>query len=178
MVYGIEVRTIPDIGLFYGQPIMDQIDNIDQYVLNLAEKMKETWRVAHDNITKAQKIQKQAYDKAVTRQPKDFRIGDQVYLRNTQRKVGVCPKFQSKYLGPFRIINVDSTNASIVPVDSSNNKEQLVHLNRLKLAQNDRKAIRKKSNNITLPNPTEHDEDLSTSDESLDSSHDSNSDSK
>ena len=67
-----------------------------------------------------------------------FEIGDAVWLFHPQRKVGICPKLQKVWKGPFIIIK--KRNDIIYRIQlNARTKPKVVHHNRLKLYLGDKK---------------------------------------
>ena len=65
---------------------------------------------------------------------RSFQTGDIVYLYNPAKKPGKCFKFHKYWTGPFQITaKLSDLNYEIT---SMNNKTQVVHVNRLKIAYN------------------------------------------
>ena len=62
--------------------------------------MEDTFDIARQSLGSAVR-QKRLYDRKIG--GKAFREGDQVSLAVTRKKVGISPKLQKRWRGPFRI---------------------------------------------------------------------------
>lgn len=100
------------------------------------ENLKSSLRLAHKLVQKANKKShlknKRLYDRKA--KLRSFQTGDIVYLFNPAKKPGKCFKFHKYWTGPFQITaKLSDLNYEII---SMNNKTQVVHVNRLKIAWN------------------------------------------
>jgi hypothetical protein len=98
--------------------------------------MKSSLRLPYTLVkkanTKSHLKNKRLYDRKA--KLRSFQTGDIVYLYNPARKPGKCSKFHKFWTGPFQITaKLSDLNYKII---SMNNKIQVVHVNRLKIAWN------------------------------------------
>ena len=101
--------------------------NYDDYVQNIKAKMQTTRNIARDEILKHKNLSKLYYDKKGN--IKHFKVGDKVLLHNDSGTLGTNKKFNSKWLGPYEIVSIDSdVNCTIL----IKKKRMKVHFNRLK----------------------------------------------
>ena len=107
-----------------------KIVDLKEYGAQLAGNMSEAWELAREHVRKAQRRQKEYYDKRV--QPPTFRVGDRVFLFKPADKTGPARKFARAYHGPFRVIEMDSNTAKIQPVDRPDEDAILVAVDRLR----------------------------------------------
>ena len=103
--------------------------------LDFPARLKQAWLTARKCLLNAQERQKTQYDKRANTSSDKFSVNDRVYVYNPAVKKGTCPKFAKHYHGPQRILSLDGTNAMVIMESSPRAKAQKVHLNRLKLAQ-------------------------------------------
>ena len=137
LLYGRNARTPQDIWL--GQPPSDNSEEtLQQRMETFPVEMQHAWKVAREAVLKAQQQQKTQFDKRAVSSAEDFNIGDHVYIYQPNPKKGLSPKLQRCFRGPHRVVELQPSNARIVPVDSPRTKPQLVHLNRLKKAKSQR----------------------------------------
>ncbi|CAG2194967.1 unnamed protein product [Mytilus edulis] len=73
------------------------ISNLEVVRQEVGEKLKQ-------NVDKAQKRQKEAYDRRHNVDTKSYEIGQYVLLKNFRRKAGMATIEQRKYIGPYKII--------------------------------------------------------------------------
>lgn len=101
----------------------------DDYLDQLKLKLRESQRIARENLLKSKQMNKEKYDKRIN--PEDFNIGDKVYLLNEKSKLNTSKKLTHKYDGPYEILQ---KNSSVNYTIQIKNKPILVHVNRLKRA--------------------------------------------
>ena len=109
LLYGRDPRLPTD-------PVMSpektkKLVDLKEYGVELAGQMSEAWELARQCIRKAQRKQKEYYDRK-TRLP-TFRVGDRVFLFKPADKTGPARKFARPYHGPFRVIDMDVNTARI-----------------------------------------------------------------
>lgn len=103
----------------------DQLSYIQELVLHL----RQIWKAADEKIKEAQRRYKTQHDKTA----KDTNIvaGDKVMVLRPQLKMGEHRKLARPFHGPYRIVHVTDTNASIVPCDDPTKQAETVHLSKL-----------------------------------------------
>lgn len=101
----------------------------DNYIDDLTFKLQKSRKLAIENLIKSKETNKRLYD----RKCKDieFKEGDLVYLSNEQAKFGKSKKLSSYWLGPYKIIKVNSAVNVTIQIKK---KKIKVHTNRLKHA--------------------------------------------
>ena len=104
--------------------------DLREYGIELHSRMSEAWDLARQNITRAQKRQKAAYDRRS--QPASFREGERVFLFRPAEKSGQARKFARPFHGPYRVVEVDSNTAKICRVDKPDEEPILVALERFR----------------------------------------------
>lgn len=96
----------------------------------ITERLQDAWNITRIKIERAQKHQKDNYDKsAITT---DYHVGDKVLVYTPRPKKGQSPKLTHHWLGPFRIVEVNTPTVKIIPIDQPKSTAQVVHKNRLK----------------------------------------------
>ena len=100
---------------------------LHEYGSEMEIKMSEAWGLARQCIGKAQKSQKQYYDRKC-RLP-NFKVGERY---KPAEKTGEARKFARPYHGPFRILELDVNTARIRRVDRPQDEPILVALDRLR----------------------------------------------
>ena len=104
--------------------------NLKEYGLQLAHDMSEAWELARQCIGKAQRRQKEYYDRRG--RPPNFRAGERVFLYKPAEKTGEARKFARPYHGPYCIVEVDTNTARIRRVDKPEEDTIRVSLDRLR----------------------------------------------
>jgi hypothetical protein len=101
------------------------INNYDDYLVDLMDKLREIRKEAVENLKKAKYRSKEIYDRRIN--PQIFNVSDKVFLLRHNPS-----KFEDHYNGPFEIIEIiGNVNAKI---QLTNNKTKVVHFNQLKHA--------------------------------------------
>lgn len=127
MMLGREARLPVD--LVYGSLPVNSATSVPQYVADLKDRMCNVHEAAREHIKSASNKQKSEYDYSAKFQP--YKDGDLVWLYDPKRKVGLSPKLQSYWDGPYRVIT--SISDLVYRVQKSpNSKPRVVHYNRLK----------------------------------------------
>uniref|UniRef100_A0AAV2KTQ3 Gypsy retrotransposon integrase-like protein 1 n=1 Tax=Knipowitschia caucasica TaxID=637954 RepID=A0AAV2KTQ3_KNICA len=101
LMLGREIRT--PAALAYGRPPGDLEDVPGpEYARKLQDRMESAHAFARDQLEKAGMRQKRNYD--VRSKGKDFSTGDLVWVYTPKRKKGRCPKLDSHWDGPCRVL--------------------------------------------------------------------------
>ena len=128
LMFGRENRLPVDIVL--GE-LTDRasVKRIDDFVEEMTNRQKEDFRLVRSHLGQAAMRRKQRYDDKVNEQT--FQIGQLVWYFYPRKKQGLSPKWQSWYVGPYRVIRlIDSHN--IVIQKSKKHKSIVVHRDKLK----------------------------------------------
>lgn len=121
LVFGVLARTPSEIA-----PVAPSTDETcAAYLEALNERLRVIRDSARVHLEQSKIKSKTYYDKLV--RPKNFKVGDKVYLLKEPRK----GKFDDQYIGPYLIIEIlSSTNVKI----RIKNRDKIVHTNKLKPA--------------------------------------------
>jgi hypothetical protein len=98
------------------------------------ESLKESLRTAYEAVGQANKNSHQNNKRLYDRRAKlrEFKEGEFVYLFTPAKKPRLSKKFRPKWSGPYKIVKkISELNYEI---EGSNDKRQIVHVNRLKAA--------------------------------------------
>jgi len=98
--------------------------------------MKASLKLAYKLVAKANRKSHQNNKRLYDRRAKvrNFKENDLVYLYNPAKQPGLTQKFHKPWAGPLKVIKkISDLNYKIV---DQNNKQQLVHVNRVKRAYN------------------------------------------
>ena len=128
LLYGRDPRLPTDAALSPSSA-HQQLD-LQEYGIELVEKLSGAWELAKNNVKKAQRKQKVYYDRK-TKQPQ-FAVGERVFLLKPSEKTGKNRKFARPFHGPYRIVEINPSNASIRRVDKPQEEPILVALSRLR----------------------------------------------
>lgn len=127
MMLGREVRLPVD--LMYGSIPKEETNSVPEYVADLKDKMCKVHESARQHIKSASDKQKSGYDYSVKFNP--YKSSDLVWLFDPKRKIGVSPKLQSNWDGPYRVVT--SISDLVYRIQKTpNSRPRVVHYNRLK----------------------------------------------
>ena len=104
--------------------------DLREYGADLAHKMSGAWESARENVKKAQRRQKNCYDRG--KRPPNFAVGERVFLFKPAEKTGKRRKFARPFHGPYRVVELDVNDAKIRRVDRPQDETILVALDRLR----------------------------------------------
>ena len=98
----------------------------DDYINDLKQKIQITQNLARQQLIKNKVISKKYYDKQIN--IPNYKVGDFVYVKNHQTKLGMNKKLGPKYKGPYEIKNIIGNNVQLL-ID---NKLVIHHINNTK----------------------------------------------
>ena len=133
---------------------------------NYCDKLEETLRKVHkhvaNNISLAQKRQKEDYDKATKVESTQLKPGDRVWLNSKAIPKGKSRKFHQEWTGPYEVLRqLGRVNYHIKP-EVGKAKMKVVHQNRLKRLESRSNSELPKINELNEPVITHHEEVLLT----------------
>jgi transposase InsO family protein len=97
---------------------------------NLQKSLQRAYKIVGTNLRKSYDKNKKYYDRNAS--VRDFDEGDVVYLHNPRGNPKLSRKFRMIWTGPFRVQR--RTGQLNYAIESPDGKEQVVHINRLKQA--------------------------------------------
>ena len=101
------------------------------YAAEMTARMHLAFQTVRDNMKKAHDKAAHLHDKKVNSD--DVQVGMMVWVRNERQDVDQPNEWPTKYIGPYRVLEKNKTNARIRHVYKKS-REEYVHLSRLKLA--------------------------------------------
>jgi transposase InsO family protein len=125
--YGRDARLPIDANLGT-QPEMETLDLLS-YKQQLRERLGRAWELAAVYTKKAQAIQKSSFDARHNAKEHEFEVGVLVLY---DRPTAKSHKFEKKWKGPYRVVEVKRPNCTLVEMGG---KEELltVHMDKLKI---------------------------------------------
>lgn len=84
----------------------------NDYLDEITLKLNKSHQLARNHLLHSKEINKQHYDKHIN--PINFNIGDLVYILNEQTKQGKSKKLSPRYNGPYKIIDVNIPNCTLI----------------------------------------------------------------
>lgn len=149
MMMGSNVRLPIDI--VYGSAPVPQTEDLEEYVEVQKLHMSQVHAEARQYSSKATQRQKFYYDQHASKQAQEFSQGDKVWYYRPCRKVGISPKLQKFWEGPFTVIHKLSWVLYRIQKQKGLNP-MVVHVNKLKRwhpsDDTDRVPI------VTIPSPS------------------------
>ena len=159
LLLGREARKPYDVGLS-GQSHLEGHIYVN-YVQELIGKLQKAHTLARTNLERSNRRQKDFYDgKSVLHK---YHSGDLVWYRNENRKIGITPKLQPHYSGPYLVLKRHNDLNYCIQLDRAGEKK-VVHHDKLKKYEGTlelkwaRSALRKfggqRSTNVSDSNTT------------------------
>ena len=127
--------------------LTDRDDNTVQIdELDYAAKAHKRLREAYKQVIETQKIEQVKYKANYDRKTTEFtfNVGDRVYLASKMKKIGLSPKLQCKWLGPYTVVERKGEVDYVIQADDKPNKLVVCHQSRLKPCFTDKSPIIKK----------------------------------
>ena len=111
-------------------PVDRQIVELDDYKSVMVHEMGSAWKQALQAVGKAQRQQKQQYDKSAN----DFKfsIGDRVFVCMPALKTGHRRKLACPFEGPYRVVSVYPKGVEVRLVEKLRSQPIRVALNRVR----------------------------------------------
>ena len=106
-----------------------EITSYGDYVDSLRERMQHAHDVAWKHLDSDSKVSHEIYDTKVLQNK--YQVGDAVWSLLEARKLGVNPKLEPTYEGPFLVKKNYANVDSLLQIDGSG-KERLTHHDKLK----------------------------------------------
>ena len=128
LLYGRDARLPTEAALT--QPRTCYQVDIDDFKTDLVCNLSDAWELARQNICQAQKKQKQHYDQKA--RMREYHVGDRVFVHMPGEVRGKAWKFARPFHGPFRILELTPTNASVRLVDRPQDTPIFVSLDRVR----------------------------------------------
>ena len=104
--------------------------DVSDYKDALLFELSTAWKLAKENIEKAQKSQNGQYDRSTRRD--SVKVGDRVMVLMPSEIQGKDWKLTRPFHGPYRVLTVTPTNVEVRLVDNPSDKPIFVNLNRVK----------------------------------------------
>ena len=128
LVYGCDPRLpVPDA--LCAKKSRMTVD-LKEYGIELHQKMSAAWELARQSVKRAQRRQKDYYDRWATALP--FRVGERAFLYKPMEKTGEARKLARPFHGPYRIQEMGTNTATIVCINQPEGEPLLVSLERLR----------------------------------------------
>ena len=103
----------------------------DDYKSEMMQSLGEAWKLAQENIGKAQKSQKEQHDKKA--RDAKFSVGERVFVFMPAKKTGKAYKFAKPFEGPYRVLATYDNGADVCLVDKPTSPSIRVAMDRLRL---------------------------------------------
>ena len=128
--------------LLYGrdarQPLEEALDcptsaymvDLDDYKSELVQGLTSAWDTAAECIKSAQNHQKSVYDRSA--KTMKYRVGDRVMVHMPHEATGKTAKLARPYFGPYRVLNLTTSNAEVRLIDKPDDPSIFVSLDRVR----------------------------------------------
>lgn len=126
LLYGRDPR-LPTEAALTPEKTCAQVD-LKEFGVDLVDRMSHAWNLAKTCVKKAQGRQKRYYDQRA-RPPTQ---GERVFLFKPAEKSGETRKLARPFDGPYRVVAITDSTASICRVDKPQEEPILVSLSRLR----------------------------------------------
>jgi hypothetical protein len=105
-------------------------DSADDYVHDLQGRLRDSYHLVRQHLGKTARRRKEQYDVKV--KPTHFAPGDWVWYFCPRKRVGLSPKWQKWYNGPFLVVKAIDSHTFVIQ-KSKRSKSVVVHKDKLKL---------------------------------------------
>lgn len=112
-------------------PAFSKAEIDSDHVTALAEKLEQAYRVVRSHLQQSKESQAKQYNERKNVKFRTLRVGDLVFLHSTVLTRGVTRKLHKPWTGPYEV--VEKINDVNYRIKMSNDRTQVVHINRLKL---------------------------------------------
>ena len=113
-IYGVQPSLPPDSSLV---PPSGYFTDIDDYRINVQQSLAINWSIIRENQLSAKESQKNYYDRKVN-MPTGLKVGALVLLVRHTLQLGLVKKLANSWTGPYKIIKLEDTNATIESIDN------------------------------------------------------------
>lgn len=134
LTMGHEIRLPANIIFGHENINQENASSYCDYVAALQEKMMRAHDIARKYLGRSSKRSKELYDSKLSFHK--YKVGDIVWCLKEARKVGVTPKLEKTYQGPFLIKEKYSDLNFVLQFDESGD-ERVLHHDKLKLYEGD-----------------------------------------
>ena len=129
LVLGREIRMPAEVIYSQPQDINQQVCDSYTYIQGLEDRMRKAHEVARHHLNTNAVRSKEIYDSKLSF--RQYMIGDAVWCLHETRRIGICPKLEKQYEGPY-IIKEKWSPINFVLQLNVEGHERVVHHNKLK----------------------------------------------
>lgn len=130
LCFGREIRMPADLLFGHAKTTRGTTPSYAGHVLGLREKMLAAHEVARKHLKQSAKRSKEIYDSKLSF--RQYHVGDLVWCLHETRKVGVNPKLEKGFDGPFLVTAKHSCLNFTIQLNA-NGQKRLVHHDKLKM---------------------------------------------
>ena len=128
LLFGMDCRSPSQAALL--PPTRGHVTNVEDYREELTLTLAQARQLAVETIQKAQRKYKRQYDKKASSLP--IRVGEWVLVKFPHDETGRYRKLSRPWHGPYRVLSLTDTNATLVKVYFPEEDQLHVHLSRVK----------------------------------------------
>lgn len=108
------------------ETLYNQEQLISKYIRDLNKRMEHYYKVARSKTNAQKEKAKIRFDQAMTRKTPEYKVGDKVYVKESQ----ITTKAQNQFNGPFAITEIFGTSAKVKNLTT--NQSSKINFDRLK----------------------------------------------
>ena len=127
-IFSRDPQLPTDIAL--SPPAVRHTMDLDDYKSTMLMAVSSAWKLAQENLQKAQKKQKCQHDKRARNT--EFTVGDRVFVYMPAIRSGPAYKLTRPYKGPYRVVSTHSNGVGLQSVQQPKTKPIRVALNRVR----------------------------------------------
>lgn len=109
------------------ETLYNQKELITKYIRDLNNRISTYYKLARERTNLQKQKAKERFDQHVSDKPRNFQIGDKVYIKESQIK----DKLQNKFNGPFQIVEIHNNSATLLNLKT--NQRTKANFDRMKL---------------------------------------------
>lgn len=134
LAIGREIRMPADLVLGYSIKVNNEVEEYCEYVDEIRDRMTAAHELARKYLKKSAKRSKEVYDVNIVKH--NYKAGDLVWCLRERRKVGVTPKLEKKYEGPY-VVKQKRSELNFVIQVYKDGTERTLHHDKLKRYEGD-----------------------------------------
>ena len=129
LIYGREARL--PTHLLLPERLQEEPEHC-HFVEDLRKRLKEAFDLAFQNNENASQQQKKSHDRSLN--PSNLKVGEKGYLQRPTPVVGLSPKLQTRFKGPYTLTLVLGSNGQLVAGGGGRSKPFWAHLDHMRRA--------------------------------------------
>jgi hypothetical protein len=138
--YGKDMRMPIDTTHEIELPDVSKFQTVSEHVQKMGKRLELLRQIARENTVTAKEKFKAQYDAKAA--PRQFELGDKVWVQNAITPPGKCRKLLPKYLGPYFVQEkIGEVTYRLRECETNKILKHPIHVNRLKAFNDDRELL-------------------------------------